>query len=103
MTTKREASEGTFVKAGRAVDETAALAEAIRLGTVTRPQFDAWYAKRSVHRAGIVVSMREKAKELKAPLVAALERGAAALRRVEEPISAKPRRTRPAARPSRRK
>lgn len=103
MKRKPHVSEGMFAKAGRAVDETAELADSIRVGTLTGPEFDAWYAKRSAQGAGIAATMREKAMELKAPLVSALERGAAALRRVETPASAKPRRARPAVHRARRK
>lgn len=75
MPRKRTAAQGVFQSAGKAVDDSVTMAEAIRTGTLTRAEFEAWYARRAAERAAIVVSLREKSTRLLQPLTAALERG----------------------------
>lgn len=79
MRRKHSAVEGIFQSAGKAVDESMMMAEAIRAGTLTRAQFEAWYAKRAAERSAIVVSLRARSTRLLQPLATALNRGRAAL------------------------
>jgi hypothetical protein len=85
-----------FESAGKAVDESMTMAEAVRSGKLTRSEFDAWYAKRTSERAAIIVNLRATTNRLLEPLEDAFDRGRAALRASPPPRRA--RRHRPAAR-----
>ena len=75
MTQKRSGGPGMFETAGKAVDESVTMAEAIRSGKLTRAEFEAWYSKRTAERAAIVVNLRESSGRLLEPLEAVLARG----------------------------
>ena len=96
MTRKHHAAEGIFETAGKAVDESMTLAAAIRSGTLTRAEFDAWYAKRTSERAAIIVNLRARTNHVLEPIESALEAGRDAMRG-EPPLPRRARRRRPAA------
>lgn len=74
MIEKKE-PDGTLTALGRAADESLEIAAAIREGRLTRPQFDAWYAKRRSEGSRVVISLREKVAVLAEPVGAAIVRG----------------------------
>jgi hypothetical protein len=80
MSRKISPNEGLFSSVGRAVDESMEIAAAIRRGTLTRPQFDAWYARRTSEGAGVVIRLRANSARLAEPVAGAFEKGGAFLR-----------------------
>ena len=95
MTGKRE-PDGMFAAIGRAADESFEIAEAIRGGRLTRPEFEAWYLKRRAEGTELVITLREKTVELTKPVQTALKHSVEVLR------SAAPRRARRSHRRNRR-
>jgi hypothetical protein len=83
MAHKRAAEEGIFETVGKAVDESMAMAAALRTGKLTRSQFDAWYSKRSREGATLIVNLRERTTRILQPVEAALEQGRHVLQSVE--------------------
>jgi hypothetical protein len=94
MTRKNEPA-GVFAAMGRAVDESVDIASSIRSGSLTRRQFEKWYAKRRAEGAGFVVTMREKASGLAEPVEAAIVQGEELLRSVAPRAAERPKRRRP--------
>lgn len=74
MPEKKE-PDGPLTALGRAGDESLEIAAAIREGRLTRPQFDAWYAKRRSEGSRLVITLREKVAILAEPVGAAVARG----------------------------
>jgi len=96
MTQKRSAAKGMFESAGKAVDESVTMAEAIRSGKLTRTEFDAWYMKRTSEREALIVNLQARTNRFLQPLESAFERGREMLRPAPAPRRA--RRRRPATR-----
>ncbi|HXS99729.1 MAG TPA: hypothetical protein VN915_03590 [Elusimicrobiota bacterium] len=87
---------GVFESMGRAVDESVAMAEALREGRLTRRQFDAWYSRRRAQSRGLIVDLRRRTNRILEPVSSAIEQGRHALGSVT------PRPPRPRRRPVRR-
>lgn len=89
MARKHAVHEGVFESAGKAVDESMALAAALRAGRLTRSQFDAWYAKRTAESNDLIVNLRERTTRLLEPVETAIEQGRRALDAAFVPRSAR--------------
>ena len=98
MAHKRDADDGVFESAGKAVDKSLTMAAALRAGKLTRSQFDAWYTKRTAEGADLIVNLRERTTRLLEPIEAALEQSGLVLRAAAPPARHRAHRRRVAAR-----
>jgi hypothetical protein len=103
MAQKRSNAAGVFETAGKAVDESMTMAEAIRSGKLTRAEFEAWYSKRTAERAAIVVNLRESSSRLLEPIESVLARGQEFFRPAQPPRRSRRRPARASSRTSARR